>query len=283
MAWQRIGSRQYYYRSKRRGAKVVRIYEPGRFGEAWARIVASRRRERALERRALEATKDWGKAVEGSTRELLAEGRKFFGLLMVAAGYHQHERVWRKRRMGEVKKAKVRPPAPGPETERLLERAAKGDDTCHAEVCAMLREPGRGDFLIDSLFSIANMAKNRLIDQVAGKDIAISEAMMMKMNQITRVVAGPDPTPIETILAERIAVCWFVAWRCELRAASTQGTMPQIEHEHRLLDRAHRRLLQAIQALAMVRRLALPVLVGQVNIAAGAPQQVVNEAASKAD
>jgi hypothetical protein len=38
-------------------------------------------------------------------------------------------------------------------------------------------------------------------------------------------------------------------------------------HHDKCIDRAHRRYLSAIKALALVRRLALPVLVAQVNVA----------------
>src|SRR5262245_6621241 len=99
MAWPCIGSGRYFYRSERRGAKVVRIYEPGEFGEAWARILASRRRERALERQALRSTRRWVEASEGAIRDWLVEVRRFVALVMVAAGFHLHERVWRRRRM----------------------------------------------------------------------------------------------------------------------------------------------------------------------------------------
>jgi hypothetical protein len=44
-----------------------------------------------------------------------------------------------------------------------------------------------------------------------------------------------------------------------------RGSRAQVEHYQRRLDHAHRRYLSALKALALVRKLALPVL--QVNIA----------------
>jgi hypothetical protein len=166
---------------------------------------------------------------------------------------------------------KVKPPR---DVGALLERASRGDETCSDEVMALFEDDELGVELIGSLFNISNMAKNRLVNQVAGKNYAMAHAMIEGMNVEAHILAGKDPSPIETILAERIAVCKFIVSRCELRAANMQGTMSQIELEHRVLDRAHKRLLQAIETLARVRRLALPVLAAQINIAAA--QQVNN-------
>jgi hypothetical protein len=271
MAWRLIGNQRYFYRSERRGAKVHSIYEPGPIGEAWARIVASRRQERALEHQALEDSRKWGRELEAAARPLLKAVHEFASAVMIAAGFHRCERSrWRRRRTMS-RDVRVKPPR---DVGALLERASRGDETCSDEVMALFEDEELGVELIGVLFNISNMAKNRMIDQVAGKNYAMAHAMMEGMNVEARIIAGEDPSPVEQILAERIALCKFIVSRCELRAANFNGTMPQIEFEHRLLDRAHRRLMQALETLARVRRLALPVLVGQVNIAAA--QQVNN-------
>jgi hypothetical protein len=281
MAWQRRGNREYFYLSRRKCGRVVTTYEPGPIGAAWSRILASRRRERAIERQALESSREWGRELEAAARPLLKAVHEFASAVMIAAGYHRCDRSrWRRRRT-MARDLNVKPPR---DLDALLERASRGDETCYDEVMALFEDDELGTTLIALLFNIANMAKNRLVNQVAGKNYAMAHAMIEGMNVEAHILAGKDPTPIEQVLAERIALCKFVVWRCELRAASLQGaTMPQIEHEHRLLDRAHRRLMQALETLARVRRLALPVLVRQINVAAGAPLQVVNEAESKAD
>src|SRR6516165_781105 len=145
MAWRLIGNQRYFYRSERRGAKVVSIYEPAQFGAAWAKILASRRRERALEREALLFTKRWAEASEGAAREYLAEVHKLVGLVMVGSGHHRCDRSrWRKRRMGAIGQAKVKAPAPGRETERLLERAGRGEEDTYPQVRALLEDPEGG-------------------------------------------------------------------------------------------------------------------------------------------
>jgi hypothetical protein len=83
-------------------------------------------------------------------------------------------------------------------------------------------------------------------------------------------LAGPSPSPIDRALAETAATAWFALRLFEARYASsaTSGdgvTLAQSEHAQRKIDRAHRRFLSTLKALATVRRLALPAL--QINVA----------------
>src|SRR5262249_16113299 len=167
----------------------------------------------------------------------LVEVHRFVALVMVAVGFHLHERAWRRRRMGrEVgRKPKVKPPAPGAETNRLIERAAAGDDSCHDEVLALLDDPARGPVLVQALFSMANIARNKVIEQVAGKDILATEAIHRKLESIRIAMEGDNPSAIEMLLAERIATCWLVVWRYEYRAANVNAvTMPQGKYEQHI-------------------------------------------------
>jgi hypothetical protein len=157
----------------------------------------------------------------------------------------------------------------------LLVRAAKGDVSVYDQVMAVLDDPERGPELVAGVYNIANIAKARLVQSVAGPDFAMERSMMEWLDTVAHKVAGEHPTSLERILSEQVSVCAFAAWRCQIRAAAVDRmTMPQAIHETRLLDRAHRRLMQALETLARVRRLALPVLAAQINIAQA--QQVNN-------
>jgi hypothetical protein len=81
-------------------------------------------------------------------------------------------------------------------------------------------------------------------------------------------LAGPSPTPLGRLLVDRIVTCWLQISDADVRAAQAKDLSPSwAEFYQRRMDRAHRRYLSAIKTLATVRRLVLPVLVGQVNIA----------------
>jgi hypothetical protein len=69
-----------------------------------------------------------------------------------------------------------------------------------------------------------------------------------------------------------------VAYRAELVAIHPEGVpVASAEFRQKALTHAHNRLNSALKTLAQVRKLKLPTLRAQINVALGAPQQVVNE------
>lgn len=105
-----------------------------------------------------------------------------------------------------------------------------------------------------------------MIASVAGSNVAIKEATQIQMAKLRRELLGPDPSPLERLLVERVVCCWIAVNGYETRHAQKAGdmTIPQSEYHQRLTDRAHRRFLSSVKSLAQVRRLALPAI--QVNI-----------------
>jgi hypothetical protein len=72
-------------------------------------------------------------------------------------------------------------------------------------------------------------------------------------------LAGPDPSPVEALLAARVSLAWLHAHVADLARAVTDSTSTR--HLRYLDDRAassERRLLAACKALATVRRLGVP-------------------------
>ena len=80
---------------------------------------------------------------------------------------------------------------------------------------------------------------------------------------------------MEMLLVERIALCWLALNYHENIYTQIMGKLPGDAHARfqDRIDRAHRRYLSAIKALAQVRRLPVPLSV-QVNVAAAGGQQV---------
>jgi hypothetical protein len=64
-----------------------------------------------------------------------------------------------------------------------------------------------------------------------------------------------------------VVACWLQVQDAEIRFAQNQAklSIPQADYHQRRMDAAHRRYLSAVKTLALVRKLAVPVL--QVNIA----------------
>jgi hypothetical protein len=68
------------------------------------------------------------------------------------------------------------------------------------------------------------------------------------------------------VLVERVVACWLQVQDADVRYAQAKNlSVTWGECYQRRMDRAHRRYLSAVKALALVRKLAVPVL--QVNIA----------------
>jgi hypothetical protein len=113
----------------------------------------------------------------------------------------------------------------------------------------------------------------------ATSDKESQESLRLELNGVTADLAGPNPTPIERILAEVAATNWFFLRQCEVgyigAVDSKAGiTLVQSDHGQRRIDRAHRRLMTSLKTLASLRRLALPAI--QVNLG----RQQVNIAGS---
>jgi hypothetical protein len=161
-----------------------------------------------------------------------------------------------------VKTAQPKAPETDAEVNALLKRANRGDETCLPEVRAWLdTAPGLVEFN-------GSPARHLINDLVEGysKDLVIREAARRKLAELRAGLEGPNPSPLERLLAERAAVCWFLVNRYESHYAKAKDiNIRQAEFLQRRIDAAHRRFLSAVKTLATVRRLAVPVL--QVNLA----------------
>jgi hypothetical protein len=79
------------------------------------------------------------------------------------------------------------------------------------------------------------------------------------LDRIVSGIEGPNPSPMERLLIARIRIAWMDLQYREQRAIPVDGaSMRIVEHLARMRDRAERRYLGAIRALATIRRLAIP-------------------------
>lgn len=171
-------------------------------------------------------------------------------------------------------KSDQRLPKPLPDIEttegvsQLLARAIKGD----AEVRPLLGKFfDRGDemakVLVESAGNVHDLACESMIRRATGGNLLIQEVMRRNIDAVRDELAGPNPTPLERILCERVALCWFDANETDLRFADQSNINLTIaEYRKSRRDRAHKRFLAACKTLAAIRKLALPAL--QVNIGA---------------
>jgi hypothetical protein len=161
-----------------------------------------------------------------------------------------------------------RPPANIVPTQKedflsLAKRIKAGDTTALSTLRELFQQQGWAD----SAGNLAKLAQQRLIATIV-TDTACREVLSCQLDHLRVELSGPNPSPLESLLVQRIITCWLHLHYLEVLYTGKQSEKLVIgEYLDRSIDRAHKRYLSAIKALATVRRLAVPILVGQVNIA----------------
>jgi hypothetical protein len=165
--------------------------------------------------------------------------------------------------VSKLTKVVEEPPQDPAELRRFIGRAQAGDEATLPALRKLLNNPAFVDRLGGDL---AWQAESSLIRAIAGKDLALQEALTRKLQLLRAELLGPDPSALERLLVERVVACWLQMQEADIRAAQAKDpSLRWADFYQKRMDRAHRRYLSAIKTLATVRKLALPVL--QVNIA----------------
>jgi hypothetical protein len=151
---------------------------------------------------------------------------------------------------------------------KFLEVLGRGDPASVPVSQALLANEEVGQALVDRVGSSAEWLRLSLISRAGGKNALVQEAIRRRIAAVQAELEGPSPTPIERLLAERAAICWFMTYWYEHRFQESDVHQPRI-------DKAHARFLSSLRTLAHVRKLAVPALqvnvaASQVNVAGGA-------------
>jgi len=152
----------------------------------------------------------------------------------------------------------------------IIKRAQNGDRAVLPQVRALLKDAPAG-----GLMPVAENTQDSLLKAMYADNLLALEDTRHQMTVLRRDLAGANPTPLETLLVERIGFCWLTLHYHESIYAQIMGKLPGDAHKRfqDRIDRAQRRYLSSIKALAQVRRLQIPLSV-QVNVAAQGGQQV---------
>jgi hypothetical protein len=152
------------------------------------------------------------------------------------------------------------------EIRGIIKRAATGNRECLTDVRGLLADPKVGADYRECAGSPAQWLRQTLIRKAVGKDVLGDEAIGQQLDKVRSELEGPNPTPIERLLAERASLCWFIVnWYEYVYANSSDWSIDQAEFHQRKIDKAHARFLSALRILAQVRKLAVPAI--QLNIA----------------
>ena len=108
-----------------------------------------------------------------------------------------------------------------------------------------------------------------LLDAFIGDNLPLTrQGVVEKLDELRKELSGPESSPLERLLIERIVISWVQANHADLVAATAmkgEAGLKERQHHLKAQDRATRRFLHACKVLAQVRKLLGPNI--QVNIA----------------
>jgi hypothetical protein len=153
------------------------------------------------------------------------------------------------------------------ELQALSEKVQDGEEGARAQLRLALRESAPA--VIARCSTTLGTYRGMLAEKMARGDVLEREAVVLQAERMALELAGENPTPLEVLLAERVASLWILV---ELQEALTAAfyykggaRMSVVLQMARVQESAHRRYLAAIRTLAQVQKLQGPSRV-QVNI-----------------
>lgn len=167
---------------------------------------------------------------------------------------------------------KTKDPQPSnepPDFVALARRAQEGDESALKAMQPLIKNP---DFWREAADLVVN-AEYAVVTRMSGKNLIFRESLKAQLSHMKAELGGPNPTPMERLLVDRVVLTWVTLNYYETTYTQNQGELSirQADYHLRRIDGAHRRYLSAIKTLAVIRRLAVPIV--QLNVAqAGARQ-----------
>jgi hypothetical protein len=142
------------------------------------------------------------------------------------------------------------------ELARLLHRAEQGDYSVLAKLRAALDGDRR---LWDHYGDLGAQATGALIKLAAGPNVLLAESLLRKLTALKDELAGPSPSALDRLLAERAVATWLQAnYYDGLMAQAAGADEARSRMLQRQQDAAHRRHLAALKTLAVVGKLLKP-------------------------
>jgi hypothetical protein len=152
----------------------------------------------------------------------------------------------------------------------LITRGHDGDEEALAKM----------DTVLEQIPSIARkfgnlnvMVEDGFVERTSTNSPFHQKSLKINLENMRGELAGPNPSPLEKLGAERVTSCWLQLHYAELiyNQELPKLTLEQDNYHQKRLDRLHRRYLSAMRSLAQVRKLLKP-KVAQINI--GEKQQI---------
>jgi hypothetical protein len=109
------------------------------------------------------------------------------------------------------------------------------------------------------LGDLARRAKAAWLDLIAGEDLLLRESVSRHLEAMEADLGLAEASPLERLLVERIIACWLQTHYAEAAFIQVEGTNgTALARLLKCQDKAQRRLLAAINQLALLRKLLMP-------------------------
>ena len=92
------------------------------------------------------------------------------------------------------------------ELKGCVAQAQDGDEEALSKVRQLIKEV---PLLARSFVDLAKTGECSFIKMISGDDPLVQEALPPQLKAMREELAGPDPSPMERLLAERIVTCWL--------------------------------------------------------------------------
>jgi hypothetical protein len=262
MAWQVRGRCRYYTRTHKVQGRYRREYVGGgTVGELAAAADALRRANRQA---ALVARRAEHARLMEAGRPLI-ELDRLCSLLasaaLAAGGYHKHGGEWRRAMTPNTQPDKAANPAPekrldDQQVKYIVAAAMRGERAALPDLARVLDERPE---LWRMSGDLAAQAQQSWLTLAAGKDLFFQESLRRQAAQLRTDLAGPEASPLEQLLVERVVACWIQVSYSDAAYAQMRGaTFAQDAAAQKKQNAAQTRYLQAIKQLAIVRKLLKP-------------------------
>ena len=146
---------------------------------------------------------------------------------------------------------KVGEPDVAQELRELVRRAEAGDTTVLPRLNEILDEYPE---VWHRLGDLAGVARSAWVELLVGGDLVARESIQRRADQLREELAGPHPTPTESLLADQITTCWLEAHHASLHLAQcADRTTAQGVYWLRRAEIAQRKYVSALKTLTTLR------------------------------
>jgi hypothetical protein len=140
----------------------------------------------------------------------------------------------------------------GQALQELVKRASDGNEHCLQGLRDLL---DNNPSIWQAAGNVATLAEKHWVEVLANGNALVQEAIPRRVIALKSLLLGRNPTPLERLLVDVIAVSFLASEHGEISASRADGSCQQIASRLRRAESGQRRLLSAVKTLAVVRAL----------------------------